>query len=764
MIEKIVRVKATGRFSDYSAPANVSFGRVTLVYAENALGKTTLSAMLRSLGTGDPTWIEERQTLGESDQPRVVIGTSHGNASFRDGSWNITYPQLAVFDPRFATQNVYAGDAVAHEQKRNLHRFAIGEEGVKLATRIDQLDAARRRLSGRITALRGHIEARVAELDVSVDEFLGLRCEEQLTERIAQVERQITELRAADAIGREPSLSQVSLPDVASEEIDNLLGAELGEFSAEAERMVADHIQEALDEHGEAWLEQGVGYLGEEACPFCGQDVSAVELVSAYQLYFSTAYTEFKQRIDRMAEQVSELMAEEQLRALLDDIRENQSRVDFWDEYIDAELAALPTEEVADTWDRLKAQLSAHLARKAASPLEALPPDGDLASARQAYAELGTGVQRYNERIDQINELIEAKKREMEEADPASANRELARLKCIEKRHTEPLSETCEQYSARERAKDKLLETKGRKREALQEYTTEVLSQYQENINAYLKRFGADFRITESQESFIGGTPSISYRLEINDEPVPLGEDEDGEPGPCFRNTLSSGDRSTLAFAFFLARLDLQPDLEETVVVLDDPIASLDCFRKTATCQTIKRLATSSEQLIVLSHDPFFLRDIWDSSPRDSVCALQVARGRVGSKIAPWDICHETRTPFERSYIVLSDYLGGDYDGDLSDVASRIRPVLEAHLRHKAPSAFSTDDSLGDMIGKIRQASSDSPGHYLKPLVDELGELNEYALLFHHNQNPQAHTRPVQDGELRPYVERTLEVVHGSTD
>lgn len=764
MIEKIVRVKATGRFSDYSAPANVSFGRVTLVYAENALGKTTLSAMLRSLGTGDPTWIEERQTLGESDQPRVVIGTSQGNASFRDGRWNITYPQLAVFDPTFVTQNVYAGDAVHHEQKRNLHRFAIGEEGVALATRIDQFDAAVRRLNGRIRTLRTDVENSIARLNIEFDEFLGLLCEQQLAQRIHEAERQIGELDRADTIRGKPPLCKVSLPDPPDHGIDNLLGAQLEEVSAEAERMVTDHIQEHLDEHGEAWLEQGVGYLSEERCPFCGQGVATAELVSAYEAYFSTAYTQFKQRIDRMAEQVSQLMAEEQLRTLLDDIRENQSRLDFWDDYIDGELAALQTEEVAETWDGLKRQLSAHLARKAASPLAPLRPDGDLVSARQAYAELRTGMRGYDAQIDQINELIEAKKREMEEADPASAKRELARLKSIEKRHTEPLSATCERYLAMQRAKEELLEAKARKRAALQEYTTEVLSQYEGNINRYLKRFGADFRITESQDSFIGGTPSISYCLEINDERVPVGEDEDGQPGPCFRNTLSSGDRSTLAFAFFLARLDLDPDLEEKVVVLDDPIASLDCFRKTATCQTIKRLATLSEQVIVLSHDPFFLRDIWDSSPKDSVCALRLARGRVGSKIAPWDICDETRTSFERSYVVLSDYLRGDYDGDLSDVASRIRLVLEGHLRHRVPSAFSPDDSLGMMIGKIRECGGDSPEHQLKLLEDDLAELNEYALLFHHDKNPQAHTRPVTDGELRPYVERTLDVVHGTTD
>jgi wobble nucleotide-excising tRNase len=46
--------------------------------------------------------------------------------------------------------------------------------------------------------------------------------------------------------------------------------------------------------------------------------------------------------------------------------------------------------------------------------------------------------------------------------------------------------------------------------------------------------------------------------------------------GPSFRNTLSAGDRNALALAFFFASLERDPQRAQKIVVIDDPISSLD--------------------------------------------------------------------------------------------------------------------------------------------------------------------------------------------
>jgi wobble nucleotide-excising tRNase len=55
-----------------------------------------------------------------------------------------------------------------------------------------------------------------------------------------------------------------------------------------------------------------------------------------------------------------------------------------------------------------------------------------------------------------------------------------------------------------------------------------------------------------------------------------------------FDSALSLGDKSALAFAFFLARLENDPKRFEQIVVFDDPLSSLDsCRRRYARIQML---------------------------------------------------------------------------------------------------------------------------------------------------------------------------------
>ena len=81
--------------------------------------------------------------------------------------------------------------------------------------------------------------------------------------------------------------------------------------------------------------------------------------------------------------------------------------------------------------------------------------------------------------------------------------------------------------------------------------------------------------------------------------------------------------QSTLALAFFLAQLELDPELDKKVVVFDDPFTSQDSSRRTWTQQRISRIAKLAKQVIVLSHEPRFLRLIYDAVPAAGVKTLQ---------------------------------------------------------------------------------------------------------------------------------------------
>ena len=63
---------------------------------------------------------------------------------------------------------------------------------------------------------------------------------------------------------------------------------------------------------------------------------------------------------------------------------------------------------------------------------------------------------------------------------------------------------------------------------------------------------------------------------------------------------------------------------------------------------------------------------------------------------------------------------------------------------------------MGSIVGKIRTAGA---AHSLYPIVDDFDELNMYCRRYHHAENPNAATEPIDDTELQGYVKRTLSLV-----
>src|SRR5574342_244331 len=98
MLQRIISIKNVGRFQNCAAAGDVTFRRYTLIFAENARGKTTICAILRSLVTNNPAFIIGRRTLGSPDPPEVQLLLGTGNAAFRNGAWNVSFPDMAVFD------------------------------------------------------------------------------------------------------------------------------------------------------------------------------------------------------------------------------------------------------------------------------------------------------------------------------------------------------------------------------------------------------------------------------------------------------------------------------------------------------------------------------------------------------------------------------------------------------------------------------------------------------------------------------------------
>jgi len=755
MIEKFVSIKSVGRFRDCKAAGDVGFRKVTLIYAGNGRGKTTLCAILRSLQSGQPEPIAERKTLGAKDAAYVQIRLDGSTVSFSNNAWTSTCPGIAIFDSVFVHENVYGGDYVESEHRKKLYRVIIGEQGVVLARRVDELDSEIRDANKQISEDKAILERQVPE-GLVLEDFLRLRLGDDLDGKIRQKSKEIESLERAHEIAEKETLSRIPVPTF-PDKLEILLTKSLPDISAEAEARVKDHVAQCMDQRGESWLGQGLEYVRDDRCPFCGQGISANMLLADYRAYFKAGYKALTSEILEMERLVKTALQGEVILNIHKVIAGNQALADFWRQFVPIDFPGISFEKTQTSLNRIAASSHSLLGRKLATPFEPISPDADFASALSDFSDLTNAINSYNSGIEACNKQIAAQKLLAEKGDLTVARREFLLLTATKRRFEPEVKDACGKYEKSINAKSKLDADKATAKNLLDKYCVDILAKYQQSINDFLDLFDAGFRITNTKHQYTGGTPRSQYQIVINEKPIDLGDSKTLPGTPCFRTALSSGDRSALALAFFLASLKHDPRIAEKIVVFDDPISSLDCFRRTCTQQLIRRQSSIARQVIVLSHDPFFLKLLWDGYVGSEVKTLQLTRKGDNTVLAEWDVEAETQSEYIKDYNRLLKFYD-EGSGNKIDVARSMRPFLEGKLRVEYPGQFAENEWLGDFTIKIRNAGASSPLSHAKADVAEIEDIKDYSKKYHHDQNSRADNEPIGDTELRGYVKRTLKL------
>jgi wobble nucleotide-excising tRNase len=367
------------------------------------------------------------------------------------------------------------------------------------------------------------------------------------------------------------------------------------------------------------------------------------------------------------------------------------------------------------------------------------------------YAGHGEKITTINRRLQEANQAIGIAKERAETADSTVFAADLARVKAVKARHTPEIKALCDEYLQERAAKETTEQQRDQAKAALEQHRTSVFPGYQTAINLYLARFNAGFRLDSVTYANTRGGPVCTYNVLINNTPVPVGAADPAAGQPSFRNTLSAGDRNTLALAFFFASVDQDPRLANKVVVIDDPISSLDEHRAFTTVQEIVRLADRVSQVIVLSHKKPFLCRLWNGADTTRA-ALEVIRDSVGSTLRAWDVAEDSITEHDRRHKKLRDYFASG-TGDMREVARSIRPHLEGFLRVAYPDHFPPGSMIGPFIDLCERQLGTAQEFLDAQCTQELRDLNEYAKRYHHQG---WETEPINDGELRSFVDRAL--------
>jgi wobble nucleotide-excising tRNase len=408
-----------------------------------------------------------------------------------------------------------------------------------------------------------------------------------------------------------------------------------------------------------------------------------------------------------------------------------------------------------------RAEMISLLAQKSASPLEVIRVSNIYKTAYTTLATLSEALTAYNIAVGAANSKINLFERSATPARLQSAINELNWLELTKKRQEPHIVEACDRYTTLNTEKDALEEQKAQARARLDDYSGKVVENYRNAINKYLKRFNAGFHLGRVRVEYTGRMANSTFCAVINDVMVEMGSDTPINE-PSFKNTLSAGDRSTLALAFFLSEIEADAEKAHCSVVFDDPFNSQDHFRRTCTTTEIRRCGDTVAQVIIMSHDRGFLRDLWDlplpTAERKALWLIPC--GHKDTVIAEWPIETDSESDDAANRRTLLGYYHHNR-GEARDVTQKLRPVLETHMQRMAPQLLAAVKGLGNMLAKVRETGSPP---VLLDVYNDIDDINTYARRYMHGEGRNPDMEPVHATELLGFVGKALVIAGALTD
>ena len=228
-----------------------------------------------------------------------------------------------------------------------------------------------------------------------------------------------------------------------------------------------------------------------------------------------------------------------------------------------------------------------------------------------------------------------------------------------------------------------------------------------------------------------------------------------------FHAALSEGDKRTLAFAFFLAKLFADPNKADAVVVLDDVFTSLDKHRRHNTIEAVLRKLAECAQVIALGHDAHFLRELKKRATKKNLAeSVELALQRDPQDFSyldgTFDLEDYCSSEYYKHYVLVERYIAAEPGVDRMEVAKALRLLVEGHMHRCFPKKFKEGQTVGDMLELVRSATAPNPLVRLQPLRTELVNFNDFASAFHHDTSGGYPRNEVTDAELLPFAQGAL--------
>ncbi len=742
MLIRIEKFEEIGRFAvlKHSAPR---FEKLNLIYARNGYGKSTICSVLRSLSENNANFILARQRLGASRLPLVNLkwGDETSSVTFSKGSWNQNANSIHIFDNEYVKRNLHVGDSVTRDNKRNLLPIVLGVKGVELANIIAKIDAEQKICASNLNNAEKVIKASIPSI-TNVKAFCEFEIPIDIDEQIENSRKNFELAKSVSAVKQRQNLKLISLESF--QFYKSIFEISLNDISENASKLMHDHIiAHNMDINANRWIKYGLEHISGSNCPFCSQDTSNVEIVEAFKGVFSQSYADVLAKVETTIKNIEEVCGS-QFQNIRDLVNSNFVDFNFWNGV--CELPESPNIEIETLKSGLYVLVS-KLKEKLQSPHKKIDFSDDETKIEFSINQ----ISQYNLILNEINKLIMKARDEAQITDVKKAEENFEKRKALKSKTSSPLSKEVENWKRLELERLVLEQSKKDAQQELRDYTINTITSKQKEINSLLELFGANFAISDTKASFVGREANTEFSILIGAHSVKVGEKLDTKP--CFQTVLSSGDKFTLALAFFITQVRNDENLANSIIIFDDPFSSQDMSRQFETTSQIRALAQKSSQVIVFSHDPRFLNLI-SKNYRAAKEFQMSCDGMANGKISAWSSIDELKSIYVcqseriREFASTGEFLEGV---TAESLIKDLRPFLEYFIRSRFPSRFAQLTMLDGMAGEIENAGSDDP---LFNFVEDFRAINEYS-----RDNMHGGAAKPDESQLRGQCKRIVSII-----
>ncbi len=352
---------------------------------------------------------------------------------------------------------------------------------------------------------------------------------------------------------------------------------------------VSEKIKEHISKVGREFIEKGIKLqkeMPDNACPFCTQKIPN-EIIQEYTSYFNKSVETFNQRSLEISGTLKNILNQWNIKEILQSFERFEP---FMEDFLKEKKS------LENALEQIKVLLEE--LQKEVDKKEGVKNEEKFQEIDKKLLEIQENIQQC---VGETREILNQKKEQKKKLEKLKTKLKEARIK---------------------KAKHDSYDWQKSKKEA--ERKLSVLNRGHERLNCLLEKI--DNKLKKLYEQKRPDIEAInSYLKALNLTKYSLHEDyrivlnSDVLENSKAEMILSDGEKTTLVFAYFLARLKLfykKEDLKNLVVVIDDPISSLDEQRIYNTSDIVAKinqelageaLKDEEAQVFVLTHNHTFM-------------------------------------------------------------------------------------------------------------------------------------------------------------